>query len=118
MPTSRKIFVLAAVALGCHFVALAFHSALASGVIEFTLIVLAAAACFQAAGRASGFARRFWRLMGIAFALYAAGQVLATYSDSVLHASLLEWWPSDIFFLYHYAPVAVGLVMAEDGAES
>jgi hypothetical protein len=67
MPTSRKILVPAAVALGCHFVALAFHSALASGVIEFPLVVLAAAACFEAAGRASGFARRFWRLVGIAF---------------------------------------------------
>src|SRR6266481_3184181 len=118
MPTSRKIFVLAAVALGCHFVALAFHSALASGVIEFILIVLAAAACFQAAGRASGFARRFWRLMGIAFALYAAGQVLATYYDSVLHASLTEWWPSDVLFLYHVAPMAIALFLADDSAES
>src|SRR6266478_6594269 len=118
MPTSRKIFVLAAVALGCHFVALAFHSALASGVIEFTLIVLAAAACFQAAGRASGFARRFWRLMGIAFALYSAGQVIATYYDSVLHASLVEWWPSDVLFLYHVAPMAMALFLADDSAES
>ena len=118
MPTSRKIFVLSAVALGCHFVALAFHSALASGVIEFTLIVLAAAACFQAAGRASGFARRFWRLMGIAFALYSAGQVIATYYDSVLHASLLEWWPSDVLFLYHVAPMAMALFLADDSAES
>jgi hypothetical protein len=71
MATSRKIFVPAAVVLGCHFVVLAFHSALASGIIELLLIVLAAAACFEAAGRASGFARRFWRLMGIAFALYS-----------------------------------------------
>jgi len=118
MPTSRKIFVLATVALGCHFVALAFHSALASGVIEFILIVLAAAACFQAAGRASGFARRFWRLMGIAFALYSAGQVIATYYDSVLHASLLEWWPSDVLFLYHVAPMAMALFLADDSAES
>ena len=118
MPTSRKIFVLAAVALGCHFVALAFHSALASGVIEFILIVLAAAACLQAAGRAPGFALRFWRLMGIAFAIYAAGQVLATYYDSVLHASLTEWWPSDVLFLYHVAPMAMALFLADDSAES
>jgi two-component system, cell cycle sensor histidine kinase and response regulator CckA len=118
MPTSRKIFVLSAVALGCHFVALAFHSALASAVIEFILIALAAAACFQAAGRASGFARRFWRLMGIAFVLYSAGQVIATYYDSVLHASLLEWWPSDVLFLYHVAPMAMALFLADDSAES
>src|SRR2546429_653544 len=100
MATSRKILVVSALALASHFVALAVHSALASSIIEFVLIVLAATACFQTANRASGFARRFWRLMGIAFALYSAGQVLATYYDSVLHASLrgtedinaLYWW--------------------------
>ena len=118
MPTSRKILVLSAVALGCHFVALAFHSALASSVIEFVLLVLTAAACFEAAARADGYARRFWRLMGIAFALYAAGQVLATYYDSVLHASLLEWWPSDVLFLYHVAPMAMALFLGDDSAES
>jgi PAS domain S-box-containing protein len=118
MPASRKIFVLAAVALACHFVALAVHSAISSGIIEFILIVLAAVACFQAAGRAFGFARRFWRLMGVAFAMYAAGQVLATYYDSVLHASLLEWWPSDVLFLYHAAPMVIALFLADDSAES
>src|SRR5229473_1046658 len=118
MPTSRKILVASAVALACHFVALAFHSALASSIIEFVLLLLATAACFEAAARAEGYARRFWRLMGVAFALYAAGQVLATYYDSVLHASLLEWWPSDIFFLYHYAPMAMALFLGDDSAES
>jgi len=118
MPTSRKIFVVAASALACHFVAIGFHSALASSVIEFVLLLLAVAACFEAAARAEGYARRFWRLMGIAFALYAAGQILATYYDSILHASLLEWWPSDIFFLYHYAPMAMALFLADDSAES
>ncbi|HYT24817.1 MAG TPA: PAS domain S-box protein [Candidatus Polarisedimenticolia bacterium] len=56
--------------------------------------------------------------MGIAFALYCAGQVLATYYDSVLHASLKEWWPSDILFLYHVAPMAMALFLADDSAES
>jgi len=118
MPASRKIFVAAAVALACHFVALAFHSALASSIIEFVLLLLAVAACFEAAARAAGYAQRFWRLMGIAFALYAAGQVLATYYDSVLHASLLEWWPSDVFFLFHCAPMALALFLGDDSAES
>jgi PAS domain S-box-containing protein len=118
MPASRKILVAAVVALACHFVALGFHSALASSIIEFVLLLLAVAACFEASARAEGYARRFWRLMGIAFALYAAGQVLATYYDSVLHASLLEWWPSDVFFLYHYAPMAMALFLGDDSAES
>src|SRR5216683_6539707 len=118
MPTSRKILVASAAALACHFVALAFHSALASGIIEFALLLLATAACFEAAARAEGFARRFWRLMGVAFAMYAAGQVLATYYDSVLHASLLEWWPSDVLFLYHAAPMVIALFLADDSTDS
>ena len=118
MPASRKIFVAAMVALACHSVVLGFHSALASNAIEFVLLLLATAACFEASGRAEGYARRFWRLMGMAFALYAAGQVLATYYDSVLHASLLEWWPSDVFFLYHYAPMAMALFLGDDSADS
>src|SRR5206468_11749965 len=68
--------------------------------------------------RASGFARRFWRLMGIAFALYSAGQVLATYYDSVLHASLKDWWPSDALFLYHVTPMAMALFLSDDSVES
>src|SRR5579863_10595594 len=100
MPASRKILVTAAAVLACHFVALAAHSALASNIIEFVLLVLAAAACFQAANRGSGYARRFWRLMAAAFVIYGLGQVLVTYYDSVLHASLTQWWPSDVFFLY------------------
>jgi PAS domain S-box-containing protein len=118
MPASRKIFVLAAMALACHFVALAVHSAIASSIVEFILIVLAAVACLQAASRALGFARRFWRLMAVAFAMYAAGQVLATYYDSVLHASLLQWWPSDVLFLYHAAPMVMALFLAGDSEES
>src|SRR5438067_685542 len=118
MATSRKILVVSALALGCHLVSLAVHSAFASSIVEFVLIVLAATACFRTANRASGFARRFWQIMCIAFALYSAGQVLATYYDSVLHASLTEWWPSDILFLYHLAPLAMALFLSDDSAES
>ncbi len=118
MSASRKIFVLSAVAFAGHLVSLAAHSAIASSIIEFILIVLAAVACFQAASRAFGYARRFWRLIGVAFGLYAAGQVLATYYDSVLHASLVEWWPSDVLFLYHVAPMVIALFLADDSADS
>src|SRR6266481_2429734 len=62
MPTSRKIFVFSAVALACHVAALALHSTIASNIIEFVLTVLVATACFGAAGRAAGYARRFARL--------------------------------------------------------
>src|SRR5437764_3495877 len=35
MATSRKILVVSALALACHFAALAVHSALASSILEF-----------------------------------------------------------------------------------
>ena len=117
MPASRKIFLLAVVALACHFAALAFHSTIASNIIEFALIVLVTSACFQAASRTAGYARRFWRLMGAAFALYALGQAMATYYDSVLHASFDQWWPSDILFLFHVAPMALALFLGDDKPE-
>ena len=118
MPVSRKIFPLSATALGGHVVALAFHWTIASSAIEFVLVVLAAGACFEAAGRAAGYSRRFWRLMGVAFVLYALGQALATYYDSILHASLRTWWPSDVLFIFHVAPMALALFLGDDSAES
>src|SRR6266850_1650447 len=118
MPTSRKIFVFSAVALACHFAALALHSTIASNIIEFVLTVLVATACFEAASRAAGYARRFWRLIGAAFAIYAMGQAMATYYDSVLHASFEVWWPSDILFLFHVAPMAIVLFLGDDSADS
>src|SRR5215831_9200110 len=118
MPASRKIFLLSATALACHFVALALHSTIASSLIEFVLVVLTAAACFEAGQRGEGYARRFWRLMGVAFAVYALGQAMAAYYDSVLHATFEQWWPSDILFLFHVAPMALALFLGDDSAES
>ena len=118
MPASRKIFLLAAAVLVCHFVALALHLRIASNVIEFVLVALAMTACFEAAARADSYARRFWRLMGAGFALYALGQAVATYYDSVLHASFKEWWPSDVLFIFHVAPMAIALFLGDDSTES
>lgn len=118
MPASRKIFALSATALACHIVTLAFHLTIASNVIEFVFVVLVVAACFEAAGRTAGYARRFWRLMAVAFGVYALGQAMATYYDSILHASFEQYWPSDILFLFHVAPMALALFLGEDSAES
>jgi len=114
MPAPRKIALIAAAALGCHVVGLAFHSTIASSLIEFLMMVLAVIACFQAALRAPGYSRRFWRLMGAGFALYTLGQALATYYDSVLHAPFDQWWPSDVLFLFHVAPMALALFIGDE----
>src|SRR6516225_5598112 len=118
MPACRKIFLLSVGALACHFVALAVHSTVSSNIIEFVLVVVVTAACFEAANRSPGYARRFWRLMGVAFGLYALGQAMASYYDSVLHASFEQYWPSDILFLFHLAPMALALFLGDDSAES
>ena len=118
MSASRKVFLLAVAALCGHFVVLAFHFSVLSDLLEFALLALSATACFQAAGRAGGYARQFWRLIGLGFSIHAAGQALATYYDSVLHASLGVWWPSDILFLFHVAPMAIALFLGDDSADS
>src|SRR5215470_18698543 len=118
MQPSRKIFLLSAALLACHFAALVLHSTIASSVIEFLLVILVVTACLQAAGKAAGYPRRFWRLMALAFGLYALGQAMATYYDSVLHASLDQYWPSDILFLFHVAPMALALFLGDDSADS
>src|SRR5208337_4878730 len=118
MKTSRQIIAVLAVAMACHFVALAVHSTLGSNVIEFVLMVLVTAACFGAAARAVGYARRFWRLIGASFAIYTVAQALATYYDSVLHASFDVWWPSDILFIFFVAPMAMALFLGDDSPES
>jgi PAS domain S-box-containing protein len=118
MATSRKLFVLTAIVLALHFVVLSIHSTIGSNIIETVIAALAAAACFQTASRAEGYAGRFWRLIGLAFVILTVAQGLSSYYDSVLHAPLLEWWPSDVFFLYYAAPMAMALFLGNDSAES
>jgi len=78
MPAPRKIALIAAAALGCHGIGLAFHSTIASSLIEFLMMVLAVMPASRRAAAGPGYSRRFWRLMGVGFALYALGQALAT----------------------------------------
>src|SRR5579859_2747311 len=118
MPAARKIMLIALAAFCCHVIGLTLHSTIASNLIEFVMILLAAMACFEAASRSPEYARRFWRLMGLAFVLYALGQAMATYYDSVLHASFDQWWPSDILFLFHVAPMALALFIGDESEMS
>ena len=118
MPTSRKIFLASVAALACLFVALALQSTAASNIIEFLIMVVVTGACLEAAGRAAGYARRFWRLMALSFGVYALALAVAAYCDSVLHLATHEWWPSDILFLFYFAPMAIALFMGDERPES
>ena len=118
MPTSRKIFLASVAALACLFASLALRSTAASNVIEFVIMAIVSAACLEAAGRGIGYARRFWRLMGLSFGVYALALAVAAYCDSVLHMAIHEWWPSDILFLFYCAPMAIALFMGDERPES
>src|SRR5579862_2413151 len=118
MPASRKILVVSAVLLAAHGVALALHSVIASDLVEILLSALAAAACFEAAARSMGYSRRFWRLIASGFVLLFAGNAVSSYYDSALHVSYLQWWPSDVLFLYFAAPLAAALFLGDDSPDS
>ncbi len=112
------VVALALAALAGHAIALAAGRALLSNLIELLMAALAAAVCFQAAARASGFARSFWRYLAAALSIYTLGQAFYAYYDSILHASVLTWWPSDLLLFFYVAPVAMALFLGEDSAES
>ncbi len=115
---SRKVVVLAVALLACHVLVLALHRALLSNLVELALAAVTAAAAYQTAQRARGFARRFWRLIGVSFTIYTLGQVFYTYYDSILHASPLIWWPSDALLLFYVAPMVMTLFLGDDSAEA
>ncbi len=115
---SRKVVVLAVALLACHVLVLALHRALLNNLMELALAALTAAAAYQTAQRARGFARRFWRLIGVSFTVYTLGQVFYTYYDSILQASPLIWWPSDALLLFYVAPMVMTLFLGDDSAEA
>ena len=115
---SRKVVILAVALLACHVLVLALHRALLSNLVELALAAVTAAAAYQTAQRAHGFARRFWRLIAVSFTLYTLGQVFYTYYDSILHASPLIWWPSDALLLFYVAPMIMALFLGDDSAEA
>jgi PAS domain S-box-containing protein len=115
---SRKVVVLAVALLACHVLVLALHRALLNNLVELALAALTAAAAYQTAQRVRGFARRFWRLIGVSFTIYTLGQVFYTYYDSILQASPLIWWPSDALLLFYVAPMVMTLFLGDDSAEA
>jgi len=115
---SRKVVILAVVLLACHVLALALHRALLSNLVELALAAVTAAVAYQTSQRSRGFARRFWRLIGVSFTIYTLGQVFYTYYDSILHASPQLWWPSDALLLFYVAPMVMTLFLGDDSAEA
>jgi PAS domain S-box-containing protein len=87
-----------------------FVRLLLSNLLDTFVLLLAAAACYYVAVRASGYVRQIWFLLGIAFSLESCGMILSTYYQSFVPGSSLNAEPSDIFMFVWAAPVIMVLL--------
>ncbi|HXT24671.1 MAG TPA: ATP-binding protein [Candidatus Eisenbacteria bacterium] len=91
---------------------------LASNLIQIACPALAGFACLSAARQAENFAKHFWLLFGTAVFGWAIAQTVATYYDSILHASVQEPWPSDmVYFLSMSVPLTILFIDQKRGFE-
>lgn len=90
---------------------LRLDAALASNVLGICLAMLATSAALVAARNPDAYARWFWLLTAIGFALLTAAEVLGAYYDTILHASLHVVWPSDILYFLFPVPMAMALFL-------
>jgi len=79
--------------------------------LQIGLAALATYAVWQAARRAQGFARTFWRFQAYGLAVWAAAESLATIYDLVLQRPVNEPWPSDILFFLWMTPAFLSLFL-------
>ena len=70
-------------------------AALAADCFELAISVFASFSCYRASGRATRFAKSFWFVLGTAFAVWSAGQVLEIYLDLTVRS-----WPIVQTLLY------------------
>jgi two-component system cell cycle sensor histidine kinase/response regulator CckA len=85
------------------------NAGLASNILSICLAMLATSAALLAARVPDRYARPFWLLTASGFGLLTAAELLGTYYDVILHASVHAIWPSDI--LYFLFPVPMALVL-------
>jgi PAS domain S-box-containing protein len=87
---------------------------LLSNLIQIACPLLAALACLSVARRMSLFGKHFWLLVAAGFVLWTFGQTVATYYDSILHASLQQPWPSDIIYSLSMSPLLMTLFIDQE----
>jgi len=80
------------------------HLPFVSDCIQALCAVLALVATLQAASRASGFIKSFWRLQACGFSIWIVAQCIATVYDTILHRSVYGPWPSDTLFFVWMTP--------------
>ena len=113
MPSSRKFAWLAFVVAGLLIVLLLFvvegsfpppTSLLLSDLLQTAIALWATYCSFHVARQSSGDLRQLWMLFAGALFLVSAAQALETYYQSLVHASSLMPWPSDILFILWATP--------------
>ncbi|HTS24872.1 MAG TPA: GGDEF domain-containing protein [Bryobacteraceae bacterium] len=85
---------------------------LVSDLIQLTLGSLCVPACLLAAHRSGSLGRYFWRLMTVTFAVWAAGQIVDTYSEFVQDRSLES--VAEILFVLSTTPLGMALFLDPD----
>ncbi len=112
---SRVFYLLAGTILVLHAALLLGasppnYAPLLSNLIQLSSALLAAAACLFASRRMDRFGRHFWWFVASGFFVWSFAQVICTYYENVLHASLQQPWPSDIIFFLSMVPASMTLL--------
>jgi len=102
---SLALIVLTAHAAVVIFARTWTYTSLVSNLIELASALLASIACTLAARRMENFGKYFWILVAAGFYTWSFAQVICTYYESILHASLQSPWPSDIIFFLSMTPL-------------
>jgi two-component system, cell cycle sensor histidine kinase and response regulator CckA len=117
MPRASKgLLVTALLALGLQVFVLGWSRSVTdvrmiSGVLTVCLAILATASAATAGCVADSYVRRFWRLTAAGFFLLSCAEIVGTYYDVVLRASLSSEWPSDVLYFLFIAPMAMTLFL-------
>jgi PAS domain S-box-containing protein len=128
LPSSRKFAWFAFVVAGVLTALLLFvvegssapaRSLLLSDLLQTAIALWATYCSFRVARRSSGYLRQLWMLFAGALFLFSAAQALETYYQSLVHASSLTPWPSDILFILWATPALMMFLPrpAEDSSE-
>ena len=84
---------------------------LIGGLLQLGLGILTTSAALQAAGRATGFTRTFWRFQAGAFSIWVVAQALATVYDAILQKPIDQPWPSDLIYFLWTTPLFLVLFL-------
>ena len=112
---SRIFYILAGTVFALHALLLigagsAAFAPLISNLIQLASALLAATACLFAARHMERFGRHFWRFVAAGFLIWSFAQIICTYYENFLHASLQQPWPSDLIFFLSMVPASMTLL--------